>query len=561
MTGRLIFPRNDPLAEFVGEGDRFRLIRFIAEDWLGQIWHGQDAARRIAVTIRRVRQSRMQDQTQADALRQRLKALHPRLAHPNIASVSSYDGREGGPMRFLVLEELRGQTLAHRLKHGPVLQLQQAFAIGAAIAQGLEAAHDLAFAHEGLTAHSVMLDDDGSVKILDFGLAALRPDQDRAHPAEGPHGDVRALGTLLREMCGSQWPRGTLFDPSASGGVSLQLKRLWQSSLDPDTSVRPTAHTLGEALRTASEAGNPGPRKEEEHPKPEKDRKAMAKSTAPAWEVALRGRAVARADQASRRAELQFTHTKKPRDPTVGDENRSGAQATALPEPTRISREASTPGEQDRLEVLGAGTRPAPMTGASAARERSVWAGRKPPSTRGGVRVKQAPVVINVRWEGEVARSQNGNGAPRPGRILRGEATARGTLRGATPSLLRADRGWWWIGGIMVVVALLGFMWTRPGTEPAGEKRAPITSRTTTRSDMMVMPDLRDLTFSEVVSRLGDMNLVLGRAVEAQGQPGIVMATDPGLGRLVRPGTQVIVYVGASEALIDESDDHGLLGE
>jgi beta-lactam-binding protein with PASTA domain len=113
----------------------------------------------------------------------------------------------------------------------------------------------------------------------------------------------------------------------------------------------------------------------------------------------------------------------------------------------------------------------------------------------------------------------------------------------------------------MVVVALLGFMWTRPGTEPAGEKRAPITSRTTTRSDMMVMPDLRDLTFSEVVSRLGDMNLVLGRAVEAQGQPGIVMATDPGLGRLVRPGTQVIVYVGASEALIDESDDHGLLGE
>jgi beta-lactam-binding protein with PASTA domain len=59
------------------------------------------------------------------------------------------------------------------------------------------------------------------------------------------------------------------------------------------------------------------------------------------------------------------------------------------------------------------------------------------------------------------------------------------------------------------------------------------------------MPDLRGLTPREALLRLGELDLALGRRVKAQGEPGVIVATDPGLGQLVRPGTEVTVFIGA----------------
>ena len=103
VNGERILHKDDRLADFVGQGDRFRLIRLVGEDPLGQVWHGEDTLVRATVTIRLVSQSLTQDPDRVDAFRRQLKALYPRLAHPNIAWVYYYNSGEDGPLGSLWL--------------------------------------------------------------------------------------------------------------------------------------------------------------------------------------------------------------------------------------------------------------------------------------------------------------------------------------------------------------------------------------------------------------------------------------------------------------------------
>jgi serine/threonine protein kinase/Tol biopolymer transport system component len=95
------------------------------------------------------------------------------LNHPNVCQL--YDVGEQDGTRFLVMEFTEGETLAGRLKRGP-LPLEQVLIIGAEIADGLEHAHGAGVAHRDLKPGNIMLTKSGA-KILDFGLAkALDPE-------------------------------------------------------------------------------------------------------------------------------------------------------------------------------------------------------------------------------------------------------------------------------------------------------------------------------------------------------------------------------------------------
>ncbi len=101
------------------------------------------------------------------------------LNHPNIAAIY---GLEEGPAdagrheRALVLELVEGRTLADRIAQGPI-PLDEALPIARQIAEALEAAHDAGVIHRDLKPANIKLRPDGTVKVLDFGLAkALAPD-------------------------------------------------------------------------------------------------------------------------------------------------------------------------------------------------------------------------------------------------------------------------------------------------------------------------------------------------------------------------------------------------
>jgi eukaryotic-like serine/threonine-protein kinase len=89
------------------------------------------------------------------------------LSHPHICQL--YDVGEQQGVRYLVMELLEGETLADRLKRGP-LPLDQVLRYGAEIAEGLDAAHRCGVVHRDLKPGNIMLTKAGA-KLMDFGLA------------------------------------------------------------------------------------------------------------------------------------------------------------------------------------------------------------------------------------------------------------------------------------------------------------------------------------------------------------------------------------------------------
>jgi eukaryotic-like serine/threonine-protein kinase len=92
------------------------------------------------------------------------------LNHPHIAQI--YGIEEQGATRALVMEFVDGETLADRLSRGPV-SVPEAVAIARQIADGLSAAHEQGIIHRDLKPTNIKVRADGTVKILDFGLAKL----------------------------------------------------------------------------------------------------------------------------------------------------------------------------------------------------------------------------------------------------------------------------------------------------------------------------------------------------------------------------------------------------
>jgi len=92
------------------------------------------------------------------------------LSHPNILAIHDY-GTDGN-VTYAVMELLEGETLRGRLAKGP-LPWREAVEIGAAIAEGLAAAHAKGIIHRDIKPENLFLTADGRMKILDFGLARV----------------------------------------------------------------------------------------------------------------------------------------------------------------------------------------------------------------------------------------------------------------------------------------------------------------------------------------------------------------------------------------------------
>jgi serine/threonine protein kinase/tetratricopeptide (TPR) repeat protein len=92
------------------------------------------------------------------------------LNHPNIVTI--YSVEEGEGVHFLTMELVRGQSLDRRIPEGG-MAVEQIVEIGGAVGEALAAAHEKGIVHRDLKPANVMVNDDGQVKALDFGLAKL----------------------------------------------------------------------------------------------------------------------------------------------------------------------------------------------------------------------------------------------------------------------------------------------------------------------------------------------------------------------------------------------------
>ena len=168
-------------------GDRlghYDVIALLGEGGMGQVWQATDTQlnRQVALKI-------LPDAFAADPDRlarfTREAQILASLNHPNIAAIYGIEEAEG--TRALVLELVEGPTLADRIAKGPI-PLDEALPIAKQIAEALEAAHEAVVIHRDLKPANIKVREDGTVKVLDFGLAkALDP---------APAGDASDSPTL-----------------------------------------------------------------------------------------------------------------------------------------------------------------------------------------------------------------------------------------------------------------------------------------------------------------------------------------------------------------------------
>jgi serine/threonine protein kinase len=105
------------------------------------------------------------------------------LNHPHIGAIYGIETSEN--VKALILELVDGETLADRLKRGPI-PLKDALSIARQIADALDAAHERSIVHRDLKPANIAMTRDGVVKVLDFGLAKVTQEDSDAVSPEAP---------------------------------------------------------------------------------------------------------------------------------------------------------------------------------------------------------------------------------------------------------------------------------------------------------------------------------------------------------------------------------------
>ncbi|PQO30804.1 serine/threonine-protein kinase [Blastopirellula marina] len=144
------------------------------------------------------------------------------LKHPNIVRLYGY-GEEPAGM-FYAMELVEGHSLAELIQRKKEYTWREAFEVGLAVAQGLKHAHDFGVIHRDVKPANILIDNDGNVKISDFGIARLfgatgvtadggiigtadfmAPEQAFGEPVS-PRSDLYSLGAVIYAMLAKQPP-------------------------------------------------------------------------------------------------------------------------------------------------------------------------------------------------------------------------------------------------------------------------------------------------------------------------------------------------------------------
>jgi WD40 repeat protein len=150
----------------------YSVLEKLGEGGMGEVYRAHDTRLGRDVAIKIVHPEFVQDPDRAGRFEREAHVLAA-LNHPNIAQIHGLE--ESGGTRALVMELVEGPTLAERLDHGPI-PLDEARAIARQLADALQVAHEQGIIHRDLKPANIKVRSDGTVKVLDFGLAkALDP--------------------------------------------------------------------------------------------------------------------------------------------------------------------------------------------------------------------------------------------------------------------------------------------------------------------------------------------------------------------------------------------------
>ena len=145
----------------------YQVTGLIGVGGMGEVYRATDTSLGREVAIKVLPDSFAADADRTARFEREAKTLAS-LNHTNIGQIFGLERRDG--TTALVMELVEGPTLAHRLMQGPI-PVDEALSIATQIADALEAAHALGIVHRDLKPANIKLRPDGTVKVLDFGIA------------------------------------------------------------------------------------------------------------------------------------------------------------------------------------------------------------------------------------------------------------------------------------------------------------------------------------------------------------------------------------------------------
>ena len=275
--------------------DRYEILGLLGRGAMGSVHKAHDRVLDETVAIKVLRPHFARTPEIAQRFRSEIK-LARRVRHPNVCAIHEYG--ESGGVRYISMEFVDGVDLRRRIQERGGLPAPEAFDVVQQILGGLQAVHDNGIIHRDLKTPNIMIDVQGQVRLMDFGMAKQRgatevvgataiglimgtpefmsPEQVRGERADF-ESDIYAMGIVVYEIFTGEVPfKGTLVDTmmrhiheevSFEGGAAARIPRALVPVLRKALAKAPadryaTARGLAAAIRHAAEVPAPEPEPE-----------------------------------------------------------------------------------------------------------------------------------------------------------------------------------------------------------------------------------------------------------------------------------------------------------
>ena len=215
--------------------EKYEVLEKVGEGGMATVYRGRHTTLDRTVAVKVLHPHLSSSEKNRERFAREARAIET-LRHPNILRIFDYSGA-GSEQCFIVTEFIRGPTLASLLDDVGAMMPEPAALVGRELCRALQTAHLHGIVHRDLKPENVMLQDDASVKLMDFGIARLRddvqvtmtgalvgspaymsPEQALSEEVD-PRSDLFSLGTVLYRMV-----TGTL--PFRGGNPSIVLKNI-----------------------------------------------------------------------------------------------------------------------------------------------------------------------------------------------------------------------------------------------------------------------------------------------------------------------------------------------
>jgi serine/threonine-protein kinase len=258
--------------------ERYRVVGLLGRGGMGEVYRAEDLTLGQTVALKFLPEALSADDAALARFHREVRVAR-QISHRNVCRV--YDIGDAGGLQFLSMEYVRGEELSSVLKRFGRLPQDKATEIARQLCAGLAAAHEAGVLHRDLKPANVMIDENGDVRVTDFGLAGLLEEFGDGAALEGTpeymspeqlsgreltaRSDIYSLGLVLYELYTGRkaFTAATLADilrlrrsvsmpesPSAIvRDVDPLVERVIERCLAPDPNDRPaTAHHVATAL-------------------------------------------------------------------------------------------------------------------------------------------------------------------------------------------------------------------------------------------------------------------------------------------------------------------------